>query len=59
MSEKITYDDKVAMVTDYFSKFPPKVQREIFENVPDDTITKQVDYLFDQMLRSIQERNSG
>ena len=49
-TKELTYEDKLAMVTDYYSKFPTNYQRDLFSQIPSDmTIIKQVDFLFDKM----------
>ena len=50
-SKTLKYEDKLAMITDYYSKFPKDVQRECYEEVPDNmTIKQTVDFLYDKML---------
>jgi len=60
MKSKITYDDKMAFVTDYVSKLPNAEQIELLDEAPSElTIFKTVDFLYDRVSTIVARHNSG
>ncbi len=60
MPRSITYDDKMAFVTDYISKLPSAQQVALLQEAPAEmTMAKTVDYLYARIASIVASNNPG
>ncbi len=60
MRNEISYDDKMAFITDFISKLPNAEQIETLSQAPDHlNIFQRVDFLYERIQAIVASRNPG